>query len=64
MLSNRSRPTRELCPMTAGDKVFGLSDDPRPHHVEWRMLWTAARDGICQTVTGTQGTCSHMGSEV
>ena len=46
MLPNRSRPTRELRPPATEDEVFGPSDDPRPHRVEWRTLWTAARDGI------------------
>ena len=42
--TNRSRPARELRPSATADEVFGPSDDPRPHCVEWRTLWTAARE--------------------
>ena len=38
MLPNRSRPTGELRSSATGDKVFGPSDNPRPHCVEWRTL--------------------------
>ena len=51
-LPNRSRPTRELRLPATEDEVFGLSDDPRPHCVEWRTLWTAARVGISLFLRG------------
>ena len=39
-----------------------LSNQPCHPQVPQPKNWTSI--GFCRTVTGTQGTCSHMGSEV
>ena len=42
-LSNSSRSTRELHPPATGDKVFGPSNDPRPHCVKLSILYHVLR---------------------